>query len=258
MSEESKLTGRDFSQGVPLADIAEGGMLFGHVADEPVLLARSGGEMFAIGAECSGPLAEGLRVGDTIRCPWHHACFSLRTGEAVRAPTLDPVARWRVEQRDGTVFVRDRLAPAKSAARASSSIQPQSVVIIGGSAAGQAAAEMLRREGYAGPVTMLSAEDMRPYDGPNLSKDYSPATRPKNGCRFARPNSMPSTKSRSPSARVRLPSILRRARCNSPTAPGILGGRYCSRPAPSRSASASPALSSLMSIPCAARATAAR
>jgi apoptosis-inducing factor 3 len=72
MSEESKLTGLDFSQGVPLADIAEGGMLLGHVADEPVLLARSGGEIFAIGAECTryhGPLAEGLRVGDTIRSP---------------------------------------------------------------------------------------------------------------------------------------------------------------------------------------------
>ena len=96
MSEESKLTGRDFSQGVPLADIAEGGMLFGHVADEPVLLPCSGGEIFAIGAECThyhGPLAEGLRVGDTIRCPCHHACFSLRTGEALRAPALDPVAR---------------------------------------------------------------------------------------------------------------------------------------------------------------------
>ena len=123
MSEEGKPTGPDFSQGVPLANIPEHGVLLGHAAGEPVLVARSGGEVFAIGAECThyhGPLAQGLRVGDTIRCPWHHACFSLRTGEALRAPALDPVVCWRVEQRDGTVIVHDRLAPAKGAAPAPS------------------------------------------------------------------------------------------------------------------------------------------
>ncbi len=175
MSEESKLAGPDFLQGVSLKDIAEVGTLLGHAAGEPVLLARSGGEVFAIGAECThyhGPLAEGLRIGDTVRCPWHHACFSLRTGEALHAPALDPVARWRIEQRDGTIFVHDKLAPAQGAARAATRGQPELVVIIGGGAAGQAAAEMLRREGYVGPVTVLSAENERPYDRPNLSKDY--------------------------------------------------------------------------------------
>jgi nitrite reductase/ring-hydroxylating ferredoxin subunit len=97
MSEKSKLTGPDFSHGVPLADIAEGGMLLGHAAGEPVLL--SGREAFAIGAECThyhGPL-EGRRIGDTVRCPLHHACFNLRTGEALHAPALDPVSCWQVE-----------------------------------------------------------------------------------------------------------------------------------------------------------------
>ena len=175
MSEQPELPGPDFSQGVPLADIAEGSLLLGHAAGEAVLLARSGGEVLAIGAECThyhGPLAEGLRVGDAIRCPWHHACFSLRTGEALRAPALDPVACWRVEERDGAVFVREKRPPATGAARTATSGQPESIVIIGGGAAGQAAAEMLRRENYAGPITMLSAEDERPYDRPNLSKDY--------------------------------------------------------------------------------------
>jgi nitrite reductase/ring-hydroxylating ferredoxin subunit len=100
MSEETtKLAGPDFAEGVPIADLAEGGMILGQVANEAVLLARSGGAPFAIGAECShyhGPLAEGALVADTVRCPWHHACFSLRTGEALRAPALNPVSCWHI------------------------------------------------------------------------------------------------------------------------------------------------------------------
>src|SRR5947207_15716991 len=96
--EEKKLDGPDFAQGVALADIAEGSMMLGHVAGDAVLLARRGHELFAIGAECThyhGPLAEGVLVDDTVRCPWHHACFSLRTGEALRAPALNSVPCWR-------------------------------------------------------------------------------------------------------------------------------------------------------------------
>ena len=95
--------GPDFKSGIPARDVPDGGMVLGHVDDEAVLLARAGDEFFAVGAHCThyhGPLAEGLVVGDTVRCPWHHACFSLRTGEALRAPALDPIACWRVE-RDG-------------------------------------------------------------------------------------------------------------------------------------------------------------
>jgi apoptosis-inducing factor 3 len=175
MSDEKQLEGPDLSQGVRLTDIAEDGMLLGHAAGEAVLLARSGGEVCAIGAECThyhGPLAEGLRVGDTVRCPWHHACFSLRTGEALRAPALDPVACWRIEQQGGRVFVRDKLPAAARRAQPRDQGHPGSVVIVGGGAAAEAAAEMLRREGYSGPLTMLSADADLPYDRPNLSKDY--------------------------------------------------------------------------------------
>src|SRR6516165_5383590 len=109
--------GPDLAQGVPLSDLADGHMLAGHVGEDQVLLARVGREVFAVDAQCThyhGPLAEGLVVGDTVRCPWHHACFSLRTGEAVRGPAFDPLACWNVEERDGRVFVREkRLAAAK-------------------------------------------------------------------------------------------------------------------------------------------------
>src|ERR1700751_2911787 len=121
MSEqEKKLDGPDFAQGVALADVAESSMILGHVAGDAVLLARRGHELFAIGAECThyhGPLAEGVLVGDTVRCPWHHACFSLRTGEALRAPALNPVAGWRVEPQDGKIYVREKLEPAERRAR---------------------------------------------------------------------------------------------------------------------------------------------
>jgi NADPH-dependent 2,4-dienoyl-CoA reductase/sulfur reductase-like enzyme len=112
-----------------------------------------------------------------VRCPWHHACFSLRTGEALRAPALNPVACFTVEQRDGMVFVTGEAA-AQAHRSERSEAWPASVVIVGAGAAGNAAAEMLRREGYDGSVTMIGGEDSVPYDRPNLSKDYLAGTAP--------------------------------------------------------------------------------
>ena len=104
--------GPDFSGGVPLATLPDGVMMLGHVRGEAVLLARNGNDLFAIGAFCThygAPLADGLLVEDTVRCPWHHACFSLRTGKVLRAPALDPISCWRVEQSNGTAYVREKL-----------------------------------------------------------------------------------------------------------------------------------------------------
>jgi NADPH-dependent 2,4-dienoyl-CoA reductase/sulfur reductase-like enzyme/nitrite reductase/ring-hydroxylating ferredoxin subunit len=175
-AEQSKPKGPDLTHGVALDHLGDGGMVGGHVGDEAVLLARRGDEFFAIGATCShygGPLGEGLIVGETVRCPWHHACFSLRTGEAVAAPAFNPMPCWRVEKRNGTLFVREKIEPAKRrAATKAPSAKPERMVIVGGGAAGFAAAEMLRRQGFAGAVTLLSADDAAPYDRPNCSKDY--------------------------------------------------------------------------------------
>jgi NADPH-dependent 2,4-dienoyl-CoA reductase/sulfur reductase-like enzyme/nitrite reductase/ring-hydroxylating ferredoxin subunit len=143
-----------------------------------VLLARVDDEYLAIGATCThygGPLAEGVLVGDTVRCPWHHACFSLRSGQALRAPALNPVACWHVERRGDRVVVGEKvesepLAPSFPGDYATASLSK--VVIIGAGAAGTAAAEMLRRCGFRGEVTVVDDDDGSPYDRPNLSKDY--------------------------------------------------------------------------------------
>ncbi|MFL5615373.1 MAG: FAD-dependent oxidoreductase [Gemmatimonadaceae bacterium] len=177
----SGLPGPDLTSGVSLSRIPDGSILQGHAHGEPVVLARRGDELFAIGAFCShygAPLADGLLVGDTIRCPWHHACFNLHTGEALRAPALDAISCWYVEQRDGTVYVGESQPLAGPPLSAAASGMPESVVIIGGGAAGNAAAEMLRREGCSGRITMLSADASIPCDRPNLSKGYLAGTAP--------------------------------------------------------------------------------
>ena len=172
---DAKPNGPDLRQGIALDELPDGAMLLGHVGDEQVLLARRGSEVFAVGAQCShyhGPLAEGLLVGDTVRCPWHHACFSLRTGEAVAAPAFSALDCWSVDQRDGRVFVKEKQADKPKPRASSSGATPDKVVIVGGGAAGFAAAEMLRRQEYRGSIVMLSSEDAGPVDRPNLSKDY--------------------------------------------------------------------------------------
>jgi NADPH-dependent 2,4-dienoyl-CoA reductase/sulfur reductase-like enzyme/nitrite reductase/ring-hydroxylating ferredoxin subunit len=184
MGGDSKPSGPDLKSGIPLSDLVEGAMLLGQVDGEAVLLARVAGEIFAIGATCShysGPLAEGLLVGDTVRCPLHHACFSLRTGEALRAPAFNPVPCWLVEQSDGRAYIRRKLEPSERrlgpAVRAANSTAER-FVILGGGAAGFAAADMLLRENFGGSITMLSNDDALPYDRPNLSKDYLAGTAP--------------------------------------------------------------------------------
>ncbi len=173
MAEPSgELEGPDFEKGCNIDELRDGEMLLGHAFGEAILAARSGEEIFAVGATCThygGPLAKGLMVDCTVRCPWHHACFDLRTGEAIAAPALSDTSCWKVEKRDNRFFVTHKI-DEKPAHKPKSSLA--SVVIIGGGAAGNAAAEMLRREGYGGPVTIVSADEFLPYDRPNLSKDY--------------------------------------------------------------------------------------
>ncbi len=179
MADQQAAPGPDLSQGIAPSEFS-GAALLGHVGDEEVLLVRSGAEIFAIDAHCShyhGPLAEGLVDGKGIRCPWHHACFDLRTGEATRAPALNPLAVWNVEREGDRIFVRQKSEQPKPRAKAAADA-PGKIVIVGGGAAGFAAAEMLRRQDFSGSIVMLSSEAAAPVDRPNLSKDYLAGSAP--------------------------------------------------------------------------------
>jgi NADPH-dependent 2,4-dienoyl-CoA reductase/sulfur reductase-like enzyme/nitrite reductase/ring-hydroxylating ferredoxin subunit len=173
----TELSGPDLEKGIPLASIEPGKPLLGHAHGEGIIVVKVGADVRAIGASCThygGPLAEGLVVGDTVRCPWHHACFDLSTGEAIGAPALGSVACFDVVRTGDLVQVRAK----KDAPRRKAIAAPASIVIVGAGAAGAACVEMLRKEGYDGPIAMLGAEEPGPVDRPNLSKDYLAGTAP--------------------------------------------------------------------------------
>jgi apoptosis-inducing factor 3 len=170
------LSGPDLRSGVELGKLVENEPLLGHFDGEPVLLVRQGEQVFATGAVCthySGPLAEGLVVGETIRCPWHHARFSLRTGEAEGAPALNPVSCFNVRQQNGMVMIDGSRA---ADFRVACPLNPSAVVIVGAGASGAACAGMLRAKGYAGQITLAGDEEPGPVDRPNLSKDFLAGT----------------------------------------------------------------------------------
>jgi len=172
MGHAKQPSGPDLAAGVDVAELAENMPLLGHVGDDAVMLVRKGATIHAVGATCthySGPLAEGLVVGETVRCPWHHACFDLRSGEALGAPALEPIACYEVNRRGNRVSVGAKLSRAPVPKPPES---PGKIVIVGAGAAGAAAAEKLRRLGYAGSITLIGHEAPGPVDRPNLSKDF--------------------------------------------------------------------------------------
>ena len=181
MGGEQALSGPDFTKGVDSAQIREGDIVLGHADGEPVLLTRCAGDVLAVGARCphyGGPLDEGLIVGDTIRCPWHHAAFSLRTGAMLRPPALADLPCWIVEERDGQATVTGKRSGVAPPTQRPPNDRPASVVIIGGGAAGAVAAETLRRAGYDRPIAIVESGPDAPYDRPNLSKDYLAGSAP--------------------------------------------------------------------------------
>jgi len=176
MGQAPELTGPDLAAGIELSRIPENIPLLGYANGAAVILVRKGPTFHALGATCShysGPLAEGLVVGETVRCPWHHACFDLRTGEALGAPALDPIPCYEVIRRDDRVSVGAKKSPASIPTPPQSATKITSkITIAGAGAAGAAAAEKLRRLGHTGAITLIGNEAPGPVDRPNLSKDF--------------------------------------------------------------------------------------
>lgn len=177
MNEERSEALPDFAAGVPVSALPEGEPILGHVGEAEVILVRRGELFHAVSAYCThyhGPLAEGVVVGDTVRCPSHHACFSLRNGEVLGAPGMKALACWEVERLGNTVRVGERRSETRQGSwhPKSPSALPDRIVIIGAGAAGNTAAESLRWHGYMGQITLLDAGPDLPPDRPNLSKDY--------------------------------------------------------------------------------------
>lgn len=171
----------DLAAGVTLADIGEDGLLAGKVGEANVMLVRwtddaGRPQVSALDAACThrgAQLPSGLRVGDTVVCPFHHACFDLRNGEAISAPAIEPLGMWEVSVDGDRVTVSDASPPtAGPATQVDNDRGVTRVVVVGGGAGGFAAVERLRRVGYSGELAMVSAEAGLPVDRTELSKNY--------------------------------------------------------------------------------------
>jgi 3-phenylpropionate/trans-cinnamate dioxygenase ferredoxin reductase subunit len=176
MADSEAPSGPDLgSEGIPADELQGGALAAGSYQGNRVVVVQAGSAIYALDGSCShygAPLDEGIFDGECIRCPWHHSRFEVATGRPF-APAYKPLTRYATQVRDGKVFVT---GPLEAPALAAPTQAPDSVVIVGGGAAGHFAAETLRAEGYGGPITILSSDDQQPYDRPNVSKDYLAGT----------------------------------------------------------------------------------
>src|SRR6185437_14943563 len=100
MSNDQKDDGLDLVQWIEVERVPDGGILTGIVGEDRVFVWRNGNRFKAHNTDCphlGGPLNKGSVVGAIIRCPWHHACFDLGTGEATAAPAFDALLEYPVE-----------------------------------------------------------------------------------------------------------------------------------------------------------------
>ena len=181
MSAENDASSPDFRNGFALRDLPDGGSVSGRVDTEDAILVRQGDRLFAVGAHCThyhGPLAEGW--SSATRCAVRGI-----TPASASAPAKRCVRRRSIRSRAGasngsatrlTSGKSWRLPRSRRPSPSGARPMPESIVIVGGGGAGLAAAEMLRRPGYDGSLTMLSADEAAPSDRPNLSKDFLAGT----------------------------------------------------------------------------------
>ncbi|KAF2716937.1 hypothetical protein K431DRAFT_289009 [Polychaeton citri CBS 116435] len=148
------------------------------VEEGKVLLVKFQNEVHAMSPSCThygAPLKNGVVTGEgRLTCPWHGACFNVQTGDVEDAPALDPLAKFKVIEKDGGVFIEGEEKTIK-AKRRGLSIKCQaktqdSVLIVGGGSGAVGAIEGLRAGGYTGAIKCISSEPYPPIDRTKLSK----------------------------------------------------------------------------------------
>ncbi|KAF7219010.1 apoptosis inducing factor mitochondria associated 4 [Nothobranchius furzeri] len=160
------------------ADLQDGQMREVAVDDQKVLLVRIQGQYSAVGSRCShysAPLIKGALVGDRVRCPFHGACFNVRTGDIEEYPGLDSIPSYKVKVEDGKVYVTINKKSLTLTKRVKEmfAIQPgtkHTVLLIGGGPASLVCAETLRQNCYPGHIVIVTKDSLPPIDKPKLSK----------------------------------------------------------------------------------------
>ncbi|XP_062568726.1 apoptosis-inducing factor 3-like isoform X2 [Saccostrea cucullata] len=160
------------------SDLKDGEMKEFDLGDGKVLVVREGPEFHALGSKCThygAPLINGSHCNGRVRCPWHGACFSVKTGDIEDFPGLDSIPKFKTEVKDGNVKVtasKSALADPKVQRNMCKAAKPsdKKVLIIGGGPSSVTCAETLRQEGFTGEITIATQENNIPYDRPKLSK----------------------------------------------------------------------------------------
>ncbi|NXS26489.1 AIFM3 factor, partial [Pomatostomus ruficeps] len=169
-----------------------------------VLLVRNRKEFHALGSKCphyGAPLSKGVLRGERLRCPWHGACFNIRTGDIEEYPSLDCISCFKVTVEDGKVFITAKkkvltlpavlstgstlgclplafctlLQDLESSVRVKDAsrrclLNQNMMLLLGGGVASLVCAETLRQEGFTGRIIMATNEKHVPYDKSKLSK----------------------------------------------------------------------------------------
>ncbi|XP_050934833.1 LOW QUALITY PROTEIN: apoptosis inducing factor mitochondria associated 4 [Lates calcarifer] len=159
-------------------DLKDGQMKEVTVGDQNVLLVRTHGQYSAIGNKCShynAPLVKGALVGDRVRCPFHGACFNVRTGDIEEYPGLDCLPSYKVKVEDGKVYVsiNKKTIMLTKRVKEMCSLAPDikhTILLIGGGPASLVCAETLRQNCYQGRIIMVTKDTLPPFDKPKLSK----------------------------------------------------------------------------------------
>jgi nitrite reductase/ring-hydroxylating ferredoxin subunit/uncharacterized membrane protein len=92
-----------------LADLSQNKPVAAMAAGVPVVLVHRNDQVHALSATCvhaGGPLAEGMLIDGSLRCPWHGSVFRLCDGKALRGPAATAQPAWQVRLEEGGVLVR--------------------------------------------------------------------------------------------------------------------------------------------------------